>query len=60
MYRQIGDNAQNYQQMVELVRENLENPLKFSEIRRKYTKDICGKVDGGVSARIIEVLNELK
>ncbi len=60
MYRQIGDNAQNYQQMVELVKDNLKNPLKLSEIRKKYTKDICGEVDGNVSARIIEVLNELK
>lgn len=60
MYRQIGDNAENYKQMVEMVRDNLKNPLKFSEIRKRYSKDICGEVDGRVSIRIIEVLNELK
>jgi CDP-glycerol glycerophosphotransferase (TagB/SpsB family) len=55
-YRQIGDNAQNYQEMVMMVRENLKNPSKYKKIRTKYTLEICGEVDGQASKRIIEEL----
>ena len=56
LYRQIGENAQNYQEMVEQVNSNLKNPEKFEKSRIEYTKEIVGLVDGQVSIRIIELL----
>ena len=57
IYRKIGDNAKNYKEMVKMVKGNSQNPNKLKDIRAKYTKAICGKVDGKVSQRIIEFLN---
>lgn len=55
-YRQIGDNAFSYCEMVKMVNNNLQNPQKYEGIRKKYTRDICGIVDGNVSKRIVEIL----
>jgi hypothetical protein len=59
IYRKIGDNAKDYQEMVKMVKENSQNPNKFKNIRAKYTKAICGKVDGKVSQRIVDFLEYL-
>lgn len=60
-YRLIGDNADNYIDMVNYVYDNIENPNKFEKERLLMTKDICGNIDGNVSKRIHEhmlILNE--
>jgi CDP-glycerol glycerophosphotransferase (TagB/SpsB family) len=56
IYRQIGDNANSYAQMIQMVNENLQNPQKYETLRKQYTKDICGVVDGKVSQRILDEL----
>ncbi len=55
-YRKIGDNANNYKEMVEYVYENLNNPDKYKRVRREFTKDLCGDVDGQASKRIVDEL----
>ena len=60
MYRSIGDNANNYNEMVNMVNDNINNKDKYEEIRIKYTKDICGVVDGKVSERIYELIKKVK
>ena len=60
MYRSIGDNANNYNEMVKMVNDNINNKDKYEEIRIKYTKDICGVVDGKVSERIYELIKKVK
>ena len=56
IYRKIGDNAKNYKEMVTMVKKNSKNPEKFKEIRAKYSKAICGEVDGKVSQKIVDFL----
>jgi len=58
IYRTIGDNAKNYKEMVEMVKENLQNKNKYKEQRISFTKDICGQVDGQVSQRIVNLLQK--
>jgi len=58
-YREIGDNAESYEQMVNMVYDNLKNREKYQTIRKKFTYDICGEVDGKVSQRIVKELEEL-
>jgi CDP-glycerol glycerophosphotransferase (TagB/SpsB family) len=56
MYRAIGDNAKNYKQMVEMVKDNIQNKNKYEKIRLEYTNAICGIVDGNVSKRIYDII----
>ncbi len=58
-YRKIGDNAESYLEMVSMVYDNLKNKDKYQTIRKEFTYDICGKVDGQVSQRIVKELEEL-
>jgi len=58
-YRSIGLNAQNYKQMVQMVKSELSDPSKFEEARLSMAKDICGIVDGKVSQRIVKLLEEI-
>ena len=55
-YRQIGDNAKDYKEMVTFVHQNLDNMNKLEKIRKKFTQDLCGIVDGNSSKRIIDEL----
>jgi CDP-glycerol glycerophosphotransferase (TagB/SpsB family) len=55
-YRNIGDNANTYKEMIEMVYENIENKNKFKKMRQQYTNDLCGTVDGKVSIRIYELI----
>ena len=53
-YRQILDNANNYQDTLSYVKETLINPTKLESKRLDFAKDICGEIDGKVSVRIYE------
>ncbi len=55
-YRQILDNAYNYDETLALTKEALQNPSKLQHLRLKFSKEICGKIDGKVSKRIVEIL----
>jgi len=57
-YRKIGDNANSYVEMVQMVYDNLKNPSKYQQIREEFTIEICGKVDGKASERIVDVIEE--
>jgi len=57
-YRKIGDNADSYEEMVKMVRENLKQPEKYHSIREEFTLEICGEVDGKASERITDVIEE--
>jgi CDP-glycerol glycerophosphotransferase (TagB/SpsB family) len=58
-YRLIGDNANNYKEMVQLVSENSLNPMKYEKSRLEMSQDICGTVDGSVSQRIFKIMEQL-
>ena len=57
-YRKIGDNAKSYEEMVEMVQENIKTPEKYHAIREEFTLEICGEVDGRASERIVDVIEE--
>lgn len=55
-YRKIGDNAESYNDMVKFVYQNLNDLTKYETIRKDFTKDLCGIVDGKASKRIVDEL----
>ncbi len=57
-YREILDNAYNYNETRILAKEALENPSKLQHLRLKFSKDICGTIDGKVSQRIVNLLEK--
>jgi len=58
IYRSIGDNAQSYDEMLSMVKENLKNKDKYKNQRMIFTKDLCGDVDGKSSHRIVQVIED--
>ena len=57
-YREILDNAESYEDTIRLTQEALENPQKLAPLRTAFSKEICGTIDGKVSARIVNILEE--
>lgn len=55
----VGDNAYDHKQMVKLLRENLENPDKMLDQRKKLVKEVVGDVDGKVAYRIVKHLKNI-
>lgn len=53
-YRIIFDNANTYKETYQYLKEALLNPAKLEAKRIKFSKDICGEIDGKVSERIYE------
>lgn len=58
-YRKIGQNPISYKEMVQVVYEEFKNPEKYEQERLSKAIDICGKIDGEVSKRIVEVIKEI-
>jgi len=56
---EVGDNAYNDKQMVELLKENLENPSKMLDQRMSLVKKVVGDVDGKVAHRIVKHLKNI-
>ena len=54
-YRSILDNAYNYKETVQYIKEAIQNPSKLEQKRLEFSKDLCGEIDGQVSQRIYEV-----
>ena len=55
-FRQIGDNAKNYKEMVQMVHSNMADKSKYSKVRKQFMYELCGEVDGKVSQRVVELL----
>lgn len=55
-YRKILHNADTYAQTVSLTRQALQNPAELHKVRLEFAQDICGTIDGNVSARIVDLL----
>ncbi len=55
-YRQMLYNANSYLETLKMTKEALKNPLKHEKLRAKYSKEICGNIDGQVSCRIVDIL----
>lgn len=54
----VGDIANNYQEMVSFCFENLQNPAKNQKQREQFVNYVIGQVDGKVSERIVNRLLE--
>jgi len=57
-YRVVGDNPKAYKEMVSVTKKALENSHKFEDARLSLAEDVCGKLDGKASARIVEIIKE--
>ena len=57
-YRKIFDNADNYQETLTLTKKALEDPSKLKDLRLEFSKEICGTIDGKVSQRIVDLLED--
>ena len=57
-YRNIGPNPDTYKEMVAFAREELDNPQRYEEIRKKYAAALTGNTDGKVSERIVDFMQE--
>jgi len=57
-YRQMFENAYNYNDTIELTKDALKNPKKLKDIRVKLSHEICGTIDGKVSSRIVDILED--
>ena len=55
-YRNILYNADTYADTIHLTRQALENPRELQAARLKFAQEICGTIDGNVSARIVDIL----
>ncbi len=59
-YRDILYNANSYKETVSYTQRALENPQEQEALRLAFAGDICGTIDGQVSNRIMNVLeNEI-
>ena len=57
-YRTILDNANNYQETLQYVKDAIINPTKLQNKRVKFSKDLCGNIDGQVSQRIYNITTQ--
>ncbi|MCP3932611.1 MAG: CDP-glycerol--poly(glycerophosphate) glycerophosphotransferase [Bacteroidetes bacterium] len=55
-YREVGDNANSYSEMVTMTKDNILNKDKYAAKRKELMMQISGLVDGNVSKRIFEHL----
>ena len=59
-YRQILNNANNYDETLEYTNEAILNPSKLEEKRLKFSRDLCGDIDGKVSQRIYNIIMDIR
>ena len=58
-YRVIGENPNTYEEMLLMARRELEDNSKFEKERLALAEDICGKLDGKASSRIVHIIKEI-
>ncbi len=59
-YRQILHLACNYEETKNLTLKCLQDPSELEDLRVKFSSEICGQIDGKVSWRMLEVLENKK
>ena len=57
-HRAILDAAYSYHDTLHFTKEALHNPKKLESLRLAFSKEICGTIDGKVSERIADLLEE--
>jgi len=55
-YSDIAKHVGSYQDLKSAVESQLDNPMEYSEIRKRYTLNLSGVVDGKASQRIADYL----
>ena len=58
-YRVLGENPTSYKEMLYVTKKALADNSAFEEARLSLAKDVCGKLDGKASLRIVEVVKDL-
>lgn len=59
-FRMIASSAYSYKELVDLVKQEVQQPQKNEANRLKLREEIVGKVDGKVSVRIADILENFK
>ena len=57
-YRQMLENAFSYEETLALTKDALQNPKKLEKLRLELSQEICGTIDGKVSRRIADILED--
>lgn len=55
-YSDIAAHVASYRELLPTVRQQLENPGEFESQRKRYAEQLLGRLDGQVSARIVDSL----
>ncbi len=55
-YRKLLYNAYSYEDTLKMTKEAIKNPSKLEDLRIKFSKEICGEIDGKVSSKIVDIL----
>jgi len=58
-YRSVGYNPSSYSQMLDVTKKTLNDSRLFEEQRLSLAQEICGKIDGRVSERIVSVIKDI-
>lgn len=59
-YADIALHVERYQDLLDAVRQQLQNPSQFEPQRQKYAEQLLGRLDGQVSSRIVDSILEYK
>ncbi|MFA8433514.1 MAG: CDP-glycerol glycerophosphotransferase family protein [Marinifilaceae bacterium] len=57
-FRDVGENVWKYRHLKAIVEQELSNPKTHEEKRKEYTREIIGPVDGKVSVRMVDILEQ--
>jgi CDP-glycerol glycerophosphotransferase (TagB/SpsB family) len=57
-YRQMLENAFSYNDTLTLTKDALKHPEKLEDLRVQLSHEICGTIDGKVSSRIVDILED--
>ncbi len=57
-YRKMFHSANSYNETKQMTLECLKNPNQFEGLRKEFSLQICGNIDGKVSQRMIEILKK--
>lgn len=55
-YSDIAAHVASYRDLLPVVRQQLDNPGEFEEQRKRHSEQLLGRLDGQVSARIVDSL----
>lgn len=58
-YRTVGENPKSYAEMLLATKEALQYQSKYEQQRLLLAQDICGKLDGLASERIVQSIRDI-